>query len=308
MDRPLSVTGMCGLGDNIMQRPFVRAAAQNRIVYLSTPWPELYADLQNVRPCRSMTRLRTQAKHERATTVRWWMQPGGVRRRFSYGARALAEGRTIQQALEQALPLNGAPFVWDLPSVARPPSLDTGGRPLAFIRPVTERSEWHNAARSPDPDYVRLAAQRLMASHYVVAVADLAPGQEWLVGRPVPCHAAFLQGELSTMQVIELMRVADVAVGGVGWIVPAALAMGVRTFVYLGGNGGHNAPEVIVDPRADSSRLGFAMPRNYCRCADKHHDCDKSIDDPLEQFERWCSAQGVALCSPTLSARSPTAA
>ena len=52
------------------------------------------------------------------------------------------------------------------------------------------------------------------------------------------CDRAFVTGELSTMDVLALMRVADVTVGGVGWIVPAALAMRRRAFIVLGGNGG----------------------------------------------------------------------
>lgn len=289
---------MFGLGDNIMQRPFVRAAwRRHEVVYLQTPWPELYADMPGLRFVRSQTRLRTQAKNERASRARWHLCPGGQRIQIAYGAAALASGRSIQSAMEERLPLGDEPFVWDLPRIGRAPRLDTGGKPIALIRPVTERSEWHNAARSPRPEYVNAAAARLMASHYVVAVADLQLGHEWLVGEMPVCDRAFMRGELSVVDLLALMRQADVVVGGVGWIVPAALALGSRAFIYLGGNGGHNAPEIIVDPRADASRLGFAMPRKFCRCAEKHHACDKTIEEPLEQFERWCVVQGVNLCS-----------
>lgn len=289
---------MFGLGDNIMQRPFVRAAyVRNEVVYLQTPWPELYADMPRLRFVKSQTRLRTQAKNERASRARWHLAPSGRVVRFAYGSMSLSSGASIQECLEARLPLGDQPFIWDLPKVGTAPRLETGGRPIALIRPVTERSEWHNAARSPRPEYVNQIAARLMDTHYVVAVADLEPGKEWLVGDMPLCDRAFVRGELSTMQVLELMRAADVTVGGVGWIVPAALAMRSRAFIVLGGNGGHNAPEVIVDRRADSSRLGFAMPERFCRCAEKLHECDKAIADPLGQFEAWAAAQGVSQCS-----------
>lgn len=71
--RPLFIRGMYGLGDNIMQRPFVRAAAEREgQVFLQTPWPELYADLPKVKPVRSMTRLRTQQKNERRVSPNLW--------------------------------------------------------------------------------------------------------------------------------------------------------------------------------------------------------------------------------------------
>lgn len=295
----LFVRGMFGLGDNIMQRPFIRAAAaREEAVYLQTPWPELYADLPNVLPVRSATRLRTQAKNEARYRGRWHARPGRCRTvQVAYGAAALGAGLTIMAAMEQRLPLAGAPFRWDLPDLGPPFEIDTGGRPLAIVRPVTERTEWHNAARSPRPEYIAEAAARLMESHYVIAVADLQPGQEWLVGAMPVCDVAYMRGELTALDVLQLVKQADVVVGGVGWIVPAALALRTRAFIYLGGNGAHNAPEVIVDPRVDSRRMGFARPRNFCLCSEKQHRCDKVIDRPLEQFERWAETQGVRLCS-----------
>jgi hypothetical protein len=301
---PLFVRGMQGLGDNIMQRPFIRAAAQREpVVYLQTPWPELYADLENVRPVRSQTRLRTQAKNESRWRGRWWPRPSLCRAaRVNYGGVGVVQGVSIMESMEASLPLGDQPFVWDLPDLGPPFEIDTGGRPIAIVRPVTERAEWLNQSRSPRPEYVNAAAERLAGSHFVIAVADLQPGQEWLVGPMPVCDVAYIRGELPAMDLLALMAQADVVIGGVGWIVPAALALGTRAFIYLGGNGAHNGPEQLVYPKADSSRLGLAVPRNFCRCAEKQHRCDKVIDGPLEQFETWARGQGVKLCSRTSSA------
>jgi hypothetical protein len=81
-----------------------------------------------------------------------------------------------------------------------------------------------------------------------------------------------------------------VVIGGVGWIVPAGMALRSKTFVVLGGHGGHNAPEKVTDPRLDLSRIGFAMPEAFCQCTNMLHDCDKRIADPIGQFRRWSSS------------------
>lgn len=288
---------MKGLGDNIFQRPFVRAvAAREPVVYLETPWPELFADLPNVLPVKTQTPLRTQAKNERRAAVTWHRPPSfNCLRSISYGTRELAAG-SVTQAMERCLPLDGAPYVFDLPEDLGPvPDIDTGGLPLAIIRPVTARKEWLNTARNPDPKYIAEAAARLSATHFVLVVADLAEGEEWLVGDLPFCDLALLRGELSTMALLALLRTADVVVGGVGWIVPASIALGVPAWIVCGGNGGHNAPEVITDPRQDLSVIGFAVPAPYCRCADKSHQCVKTIPDHTSAFETFAAIQGIDL-------------
>lgn len=285
---------MQGLGDNIMQRPFVRAAAEREsVVYLRTPWPELYCDMPNVRPVRSLTALRTQAKNERASKVAWSTAPAAAQKVvLGYGGRSMAVG-SISDAMEAVLPLGSTPYRLDLPDVGRAPRIDTKGKPLAIIRPVTERREWLNASRNPRPEYIAQIAEVLSATHYVVCVADLQADLEWRVGPMPVCDRAFMHGEIPTMDLLALMRSADLVVGGVGFIVPAALALETRCFVVLGGQGGHNHPRKIVDPRADSSRLGWAWPRSYCLCSEKTHLCDKTVDGVLEQFEAWAVSQGV---------------
>lgn len=286
---------MMGLGDNIMQRPFVRAAAAGGgKVYFDTPWPELYADLANVLPVRSKTRLRTQAKNERATDIKWTYPPASVpMRRLGYGSGAM-QTMNIYQALESCLPLGDQPFVLDLPPLP-PLDIDTGGKPLAVIRPVTERKEWLNPARNPRPEYVAEIATHLALTHFVVCIADLEDGEEWLMGDLPFCDQALIRGELSSMEALALVASADVVVGGVGWIVPAALAAGRPAFIVLGGQGGHNAPEKITDDRIDLSRIGFAKPDRYCLCTDKAHNCDREIGDLLEQFGAWADAQRIPL-------------
>ena len=293
--KPILIRGMWGLGDNIFSRPFVRAAAAQYEIHLETPWPELYADL-DIRFVRGGRRLRTQQKNmARQPAELWWSPPMPAMREIKVGYFDLAS-RSIIRSLEcrwAALKVAFDPALFHLPDMG--PSPVKSERPIAVIRPVTVRSEWRNEARNPRPEYVSALARELMATHTVVAVADIAPGEEWAVGELPPAHRHFLFGELAVRELLALVRDADIVIGGVGWIVPAGLALRVNTFVVLGGHGGHNAPTKITDPRLDLSRIGFAIPENFCRCTNMLHNCDKRIADPVGQFHRWSrSSRAVA--------------
>jgi len=284
---------MWGLGDNIFSRPFVRAAAEQYDIHLETPWPELYADLDIKFVCGSR-KLRTQQKNmARQPPERWMRSAPAPMRQIKVGYFDLGS-RSIIRSLEcrwAALRVVFDPALFDLPDMG--PSPVKSEWPIAVIRPVTVRSEWHNEARNPHPEYIADLARELMATHTVVAVADLAPGEEWVVGEPPPAHRYFVHGELKVRELLALVRDADIVVGGVGWIVPAALALKTKAFVVMGGQGGHNAPEKITDPRLDLRRIGFAVPEKFCRCTNMLHACDKTIADPVGRFRRWATEQRI---------------
>lgn len=294
----IHIQGMHGLGDNIMQRPFIRAAAKRFNVYLETPWPELYADIERVFPVRANSQLRTQAKSE-ALSQMTWHRPIGRRHRLNYGPQDLARSN-IWRALDRKMSLGDVPFVLDLPTLPRV-DIDTGGKPLAVVRPVTARAEWLNEARNPLPGYVNAIAEELALTHYVVCIADLKDGEEWLEG-PLPfCDLALVRGELTSLEALSLVASADVVIGGVGWILPAALAARRAAFIVLGGMGAHNGPERLTDAEwVPSGRVGFAMPDTYCLCDQKSHQCNKRITDIGRQFRAWCAENMVPLCdNPT---------
>ena len=280
------VVGMWGLGDNCYSRPFICAAANKFDLWLETPWPELYADL-DIKFVRGARRLRTQLKNiERQSPDRWSRPPKMVRQIWIKYSN-LAQWSIIASMERQwrAFGVVFDPGLFDLPDLGSSPI--TSERPIAVIRPVTVRREWRNEARNPRPEYIVKLATSLMDTHHVVAVADLQPGEEWLIGPSVPARELFLTGQLTVRQLLALVRDADIVIGGVGWIVPAGIALKTKTFVVLGGMGGHNAPDKITDPRLDLSRLGFAVPDNFCQCMSMSHNCDKAMADPLGQFSRW---------------------
>jgi hypothetical protein len=292
--RPILIRGMWGLGDNVYARPFVRAAALQYQVHLETPWPELYEDL-DIKFVLGKRKLRTQLKNIARQPRERWLRPLPMREvQVSYGGD-LTTAASIINALEQRwharLRVAFDPALFDLPDMGPPPFASE--RPIAVVRPVTVRMEWRGEARNPRPEYVNEIAAELMATHTVVAVADLEPGQEWAVGELPPAHHYRLFGELKVRELLALVRDADVVIGGVGWIVPAGLALRTKVFVVLGGHGGHNAPAKITDPRLDLSRIGFAMPERFCQCTNMLHNCDKTIADPLGQFSRWAAQQKI---------------
>ena len=285
---------MWGLGDNIFSRPFVRAAAAHYELWLETPWPELYADL-DIKFVRGSRRLRTQQKNiARQKVDLWWPSPFPRIREikinyFDIGVRSIIHALECRWA---ALKVAFDPALFGLPDMGPAPVVSD--RPIAVVRPVTVRTEWRNEARNPRPEYVNAIAAELMATHTVVAVADLARGEEWLEGELSPAHHHLVHGELDVRELLALVRDADIVIGGVGWIVPAGLALKTKTFVVLGGHGGHNAPTKITDPRLDLSRLGFAIPEKFCRCTNMLHACDKRIADPVGQFRHWWNSVRAA--------------
>jgi hypothetical protein len=290
LPRNVLVRGMMGLGDNIYARPFVVAASRQYQIWLETPWPELYADL-DIRFVQGARRLRTQRKNMALQPAARWSIPPRMVHEVKVQYWAL-EQQSIIAALELswliALGIKFDAVLFGLPDMG--PAPVKSDRPIAVVRPVTVRSEWKNEARNPKPEYIAEIAAELMETHTVVAVADLEAGQEWLVGDLPSAHHYFVRGELNVRELLALVRDADIVVGGVGWIVPAGLALHVNSFVVLGGHGGHNSPNKITDPRLDLSRIGFAYPEKFCKCTNMLHHCDKMIANPVGQFRNWWSS------------------
>lgn len=293
---PLHIKAPWGLGDAIYTRPLLKSAAKRRTLYVDTPWPELYDDIDNLKFVRGERLLRTQNKNiRRQPPERWTPLPAGLGTiALGYGHLEMDKG--VFAAMERKLPMTAAEAKtpdWDLPDMG-PSPFDTGGAPLAIVRPVMRRLEWDNQARNPLPEYIHFIAGDLKRRGFaVVVIADTSNthNAEWIEGGvPPPHNQAWLRGEATVNQLMAMIRDATVVVGGVGWIVPAAMATRTPIFVVLGGNGGMNAPNKIIDRRMDGSRIGFATPKEFCQCIDMRHQCVKLIPDLERQWSRWVGA------------------
>jgi ADP-heptose:LPS heptosyltransferase len=227
-------------------------------------------------------RYRTQAKNlARLESFPWATVPRD--HRAAYFTYALRRPGSILDELEKYVPLEGRPFVFDLPDFG--PSPVREAKPVAVLRPVTLRAEWKNSARAPRPEYIAQAATVLHhAGFHVVAVADLEDGAEWLEGEMPMADEHLVHGELAAPELLALIQHAAVVVGGSGFIIPTAIAHRTPLVVIGGGQGGHNAPERVTDPRMDTRAVRFVLPDRYCRCTNSRHACDKEIDNFSVRF------------------------
>ena len=279
--KPLLIETQHGLGDNIYHRAFVKTMCTLYDVYLKTPFMEVYQDLP-VKFVKPISHLRTQAKNiERSTQVYHELPPHTPMIRPYYIGEHL---RRMNMVESLALSYHCRPSKFDLPKFKSKIKAD---KPICVVRPATIRKEWNASSRNPDPYYIAQVAEWLRETHYIVSVADLHEGEEYAL-EPLPYADLTLhEGELTTKELLGLIRQADIVVGGVGFIVPACIAYGTRLFCILGGNGAYNSPHIITHGSMDLSKVYFAKPDNFCTCSSAHHQCDKHITNLKGMFDEF---------------------
>lgn len=265
------IRSMQGLGDSVYIRAFLKKFPD---CYVETPWPQLLKDLP-VKCVRPTTQLRTQLRNVKRDHG-WHAPAGGPQLRIAYGRDPIIQG------LRKAFRCE--PGAFDLPGFGLSP---VEGR-YVLVRPATVRTEWRADTRNPLPEYIaQAAAEMRRRGRKVVSVADLEPSKEWALDPLPPADIRFHQGELPVEQLLSLLQHADAVIGGIGWIVPAAIAAKVPAWIICGGQGGYNSPEHITDKCMDLSRITFAVPDRFCRCTMKQHNCDKRITDHDQRFAAW---------------------
>lgn len=249
-------------------------------VYLRTPFMEVYQGL-NVKFVKPSSHLRTQAKNIERSTVKYHELPPNTP---TVQTRYIGEhlrSMNMVDSLERSY--HCKPSKFDLPKFKS--CVKSDGRPICVVRPATIRKEWNAASRNPDPHYIAQVIEWLRETHYIVSVADIDGDAEYALD-PLPYADLTLhEGELSTKELLGLIREADIIIGGVGFIVPACIAYGTRLFCILGGNGAHNHPSKLTHPSMDLSNVHFAKPDKFCMCNSAQHQCDKWITDLRGQFD-----------------------
>jgi ADP-heptose:LPS heptosyltransferase len=275
------ISGMMGLGDNLHQRAVVRAALKKNEVWLETPWPSVYHDLP-VNLLRKATGLRTQIKNAKredfaystrtpvqATTHRIsYTQPDVKRVGTFLGAMAKTSGVAVEPH-DFRLPV---PEEWDLRlqgllDILRPL------KPLLFYRPLVERVEWSgSAARNPDPPAYLALIRAIRKRFYVVSVADLEEGKEWIVGERFEADAVYHNGELPFELLAALAARSSLVFASPGFALILAQAVGAR---LVGVFGGHESARFYDhgDPLQH-----WVQPVEPCECFSKVHKCQKRID------------------------------
>lgn len=270
-----------GLGDNIYHRAFVKTLSERYEVYLRTPFMEVYDDL-DVSFVKPTSILRTQAKSIARSSKIYYTPPANIPKIIpKYNSEHLRRMGIVDSL---AVGYRCDPSTFDLPKYS---SGITSDKPICVVRPATLRKEWLASGRNPNPEYIAKVVEWLRETHYIISVADLEEGAE-IALNPLPYADLTLhEGQLTTEQLLGLIREADIVVGGVGFIVPACISYNTKLFCILGGTGGYNAPSRLLHKTMDVSRVYFAQPDNYCLCTSMQHQCDKRITDLKGHYERF---------------------
>lgn len=305
---PLIIEGMQGLGDNLHQRAAIRQLANRHNIWLETPWPCVYHDLvgPHLHLIDKGSRLRTQSKNayrERAAFSRVAVPPGaralkvwytheGIKKSGFLGAMMDYCGCAIETA-DFRLPI---PMVWRSEAEALLNGLDPG-KPIMIYRPLVERNEWNGcAARNPDhAAYADLFAS-IRNRFFVVSIADLVPGQEWIVGRAIEADATYHAGELDFETLAALTARAALMFCSPGFAIALSQAVGTPAVCIFGG---HENSRHYVDGARFAPFLGID-PIEPCECFSKNHKCRKTIDMPaalrkLREFVDATAARDTVL-------------
>jgi hypothetical protein len=287
---PIVFDGMQGLGDCLHQRALVRRvlATSNSDIWLTTPWPCLYYDLVGGRfavlpPAR--TTLRTQHKNlvrerERYTRQRPPLLP--KKKKIWYDTPSIRASNSIlggmlRYTLRQ--PLDGADFSLPVPEAWRAEALHIvrprSGRPIMVLRPLVDRTEWGGCAtRNPDLESYAALYNAIRSRFFVVSIADLVDGVEWICGDHLDADVTLHAGELDTEAMVGLIASAALTFCSPGFALIASQAVGTPVISVYGGRessrfyeyGARFAPTLGIDP---------VRP---CDCFLPKHQCDKRID------------------------------
>lgn len=276
---------MMGIGDNICQRPFIKTLSKNHEIWIKTATPEIYLGINNLHFVKSNTTLRTQAIHESNSDTLFEMQPKEAEtRRVFYGVKDLQFGSVYTTMRRQ---FKCEPEKLELPSYNALHLNIAGNKPVALIRPTTERTEWHNQSRGPKNEYIDECARFLsMAGYHVISIAHNQQDKEWITHPEPFAHTKFHYGELNLLQMLSLVEQAAIIVTGPCLIFHAALAYKKPMICLFGGNGGNNHHEKITDEQVtDLSNSLMIYPDHFCFCQSMIHKCDKTISNLINKIK-----------------------
>jgi hypothetical protein len=282
--QPLVVLGMQGLGDNLHQRAILRVLMREHEVTLATCHGMLYHDLveDGLALAFQRSHLRTQAKTQareisllRATlprgarSLRIFSSPGEIIRHGSILAAMFASaGLVMPERPDFSLPV---PEAWHVALRKRLPPID---RPILVHRPVVLRREWDARSRNPDVTAYDTLFRSIRDRYFVVSVADLDDGQEWIEGPEQQVDLAWHRGELDFAHMAGLFAEAELVFCNAGFAAILAQAVGTPVVCVYGGResfrttaraGAHLAPTLGIDPDRP------------CDCYSHRHACDKRI-------------------------------
>lgn len=275
---------MQGIGDNLYLRPIIKELAKTKTVYLQTVLPDLFADIPNVLFVHQQADYRTQKKVMPSDKIKFVDAPDIEPIAPFYTGADLLASNIVTILARQVGVDPAANFVWDLPDLSH--YYNSSGHKLpakkiAIIRPATLRREWKVTTRPPDPNYIAWCTTVLKDyGYHTIAIADLEPKIEWLdKNLDMPADERLYKGELGLYGTLELIRRADVVVGGSGFILPAAACANTKLFTIFGGRMAYDCPQKLFHPTMNTKLIGWSVPDTPCRCTFDEHTCSKIISN-----------------------------
>jgi len=281
----LLVRGMLGLGDCIRQRCIIRQWLKTDEIWLETSWPCLYHDFgSKLHFVNYNGTLRTQTKNaNREKHLMELPPPGLVRKeiRMMHAAISL-QGSMLGAMLYYAkcdkndydfsIPV---PIAWHdkVDAILDGKNLDR--KPIMFYRPLVVRTEWRNSRpRNPDYKAYDKLLNLIRDRYFIISVADLQPGIEWIVGEPFKADLEFHGGELDCEMLIALAKQSSLVFAAPGFATVMAQAVGTPSVCIYGG---HETPQAHSLYPKTAPHLSI-VPIKPCACFTSSHMCDKTID------------------------------
>jgi hypothetical protein len=274
---------MHGLGDCLHERAVARQLMKRYDVTLESSWVAPFYDLikDGLKVVHKPTSLRTQAKNaKREAGLFHKHRPVGARtRKVWYSPREVRAAGGVLAAMCRNCDVDYKTADFRLPVkpewIAAAREAVSTDRPILVYRPLVERTEWNGcAARNPDADAYSALLASIRDRFFVVSVADLVPGVEWMTSQPIDADLEFHHGELPFETLAGLFSIAAMAYTAPGFAVILAQAVGCPVAAVFGSyeasysfsGGARYSPYLGIDP---------IIP-----CDDFRHDNnkDKTID------------------------------
>lgn len=285
---PIAVHGMHGMGDNIHQRALVRQLMERHEVWLDTPWPSIYHDLvgDRLKLVSKGSSLRTQAKNavrERDLFHAARLPMSGRAIQVHYPPQLVRQHRSVLKAMLAAVGASTRRIDFRMPIKPEWEALADAWlarwgnptKPLMIYRPLVTRKEWSGtAARNPDHAAYQALYRAIRPEFFVVSIADLAPGAEWLALDEPDVDVRLHGGEIVFEALAALFTRAALVFTAPGFPVVLSQAVGAPHVAIFGGY----ERAYSFSAGADFAPHLYVEPVRGCDCFEHHHPCEKRID------------------------------
>ena len=287
---------MQGIGYAIYSIPHIKELAKSNNIYLDTVLPKLFKDIPNVFFLKHDDETyRTQQKEQDKNGIKYVDLPSKIDKYINphYVIQDLLEGSIPSYFYKKFETPFDSKIEWQLPDFSKEFLKHKLNIPkdkkIAIIRPATIRAEWLTETRNPIPQYISWCCKVLNeAGYYTISIADLKEREEWLAeGVDNSAQLKLHKGELGIYGTLGLIQMADIVVGGSGFIIPATVSTNTNLFIIFGGRQSLDSVYKVFHPSMNMKKIGWATPANPCRCAEAIHDCEKSIPTLESDFYKF---------------------